>query len=50
MNKNHALSIGKNADGTYTYTDDGGAVYNGHFCGDYFRFRGGDRVDDLTKD
>ena len=36
-----ALSIGKNPDGSYTYTDDGGASFSGHFCGDFFRFRGG---------
>lgn len=35
------LSISKNVDGTYTYTDDIGASYTGHFCGIYFRFRGG---------
>jgi hypothetical protein len=35
------LSIGKNPDGSYTYTDDSGANYNGHFCGDKFRYRGG---------
>ena len=35
------LSIAKNSDGSYTYTDDSGATFNGHFCGDYFRYRGG---------
>ena len=35
------LSIAKNSDGSYTYTDDGGASYTGHFCGNYFRHRGG---------
>ena len=39
------LTIDKNTDGTYTYTDDGGANYNGHFCGDFFRFRGGVAAD-----
>ena len=39
------LTIDKNTDGSYTYTDDGGANYNGHFCGDFFRFRGGVAAD-----
>ncbi len=35
------LSIAKNSNGSYTYTDDSGASYTGHFCGSYFRYRGG---------
>ena len=35
------LSISKNLDGSYKYIDDGGAEYDGHFCGDAFRFNGG---------
>ena len=35
------LSISKNSDGSYTYIDDGGSAYTGHFCGNYFRHRGG---------
>jgi hypothetical protein len=39
------LSIAKNNDGSYTYADDSGASYDGHFCGDYFRYRGGVSAD-----
>lgn len=35
------LTIEKNTDGSYNYTDGSGASYTGHFCGDYFRYRGG---------
>lgn len=35
------LTISRNADGSFQYTDDGGATYNGHFCGPEFRFVGG---------
>lgn len=35
------LNIEKNGDGSYSYTDDGGASYTGHFCGMKFRFNGG---------
>lgn len=38
------LTIANNGDGSYSYTDDSGARYDGHFCGSKFRFRGG--VDD----
>lgn len=41
MNLPITLSIAKNSDGSYTYTDDSGASFNGHFCGNYFRYRGG---------
>lgn len=36
-----SLTISRNTDGTYTYIDDGGATYRGHFCGSTFRFNGG---------
>ena len=36
-----SLTISKNSDDSYNYTDDGGASYDGHFCGNYFRYRGG---------
>jgi hypothetical protein len=36
-----SLSITQNSDGSYRYTDDGGAVYNGHLCGNKFKFNGG---------
>jgi len=35
------LTISKNADGSYHY-EDGVAVYDGHLCGDKFKFTGGD--------
>lgn len=35
------LTISKNPDGSYRYVDDGGATYDGHFCGSVFRFTGG---------
>jgi hypothetical protein len=35
------LTITKNSDGSHRYEDDGGAVYNGHLCGNKFRFNGG---------
>lgn len=35
------LTITKNTDGSYRYEDDGGAIYNGHLCGNRFRFNGG---------
>lgn len=36
-----SLSITRNANGSYTYIDDGGAVYKGHLCGNRLRFNGG---------
>ena len=39
------LSIEKNSDGSYSYGDGSGASYNGHFCGSYFRYRGGVAAD-----
>ena len=36
-----SLSISRNPDGSYKYIDDGGAEYNGHLCGNKFRFNGG---------
>lgn len=36
-----SLNIAKNQDGSYRYTDDGGAAYDGHFCGSSFRYKGG---------
>ena len=36
-----ALTIVKNTDGSYTYVDDMGATYDGHFCGSAFRHVGG---------
>ena len=35
------LEITKNNDGSYSYIDDGGAMYNGHFCGNRFKHSGG---------
>ncbi len=35
------LTISKNNDGSYSYIDDGGAMYEGHFCGNVFRHSGG---------
>jgi len=35
------LTIIKNADGSFTYVDDGAATYDGHFCGSEFRHVGG---------
>ncbi|MDJ0701598.1 MAG: hypothetical protein QNJ07_17260 [Woeseiaceae bacterium] len=36
-----SLTIFRNEDGSYRYTDDGGATYDGHFCGSKFRYNGG---------
>jgi hypothetical protein len=36
-----ALAITRNPDGSYHYVDDGGAEYDGHLCGNKFRFKGG---------
>lgn len=36
-----SLTVTKNSDGSYQYVDDGGAVYNGHLCGNKFKFNGG---------
>ncbi len=35
------LTITRNTDGSYRYVDDGGAVYNGHLCGNKFKHSGG---------
>lgn len=35
------VTITQNTDGSYKYTDDAGAVYNGHVCGNKFKFKGG---------
>ncbi|MGE0372513.1 MAG: hypothetical protein AB7Q01_11560 [Gammaproteobacteria bacterium] len=35
------LTITRNQDGSYHYFDDGGAEYDGHLCGNRFRFSGG---------
>ncbi|MBI5664172.1 MAG: hypothetical protein HZC49_03635 [Nitrospirae bacterium] len=35
-----ALTISQNKDGSYHY-EDGSAVYNGHLCGNVFKFNGG---------
>lgn len=35
------LTITKNADGSYHYTDHLGAAYDGHLCGNNFKFNGG---------
>jgi hypothetical protein len=36
-----SLTVTKNSDGSYQYSDDGGAIYNGHLCGDKFKYNGG---------
>lgn len=36
-----SLVITRQSDGSYEYMDDGGAIYNGHICGNTFRFSGG---------
>ncbi len=35
-----SLNITQNADGSYHYVDDGGAEYDGHLCGNKFKFKG----------
>lgn len=35
------LDITKNTDGSFHYVDDGGAEFDGHFCGNKFKFKGG---------
>lgn len=35
------LTITRNQDGSYHYVDDGGAEYDGHLCGNKFKFSGG---------
>ena len=42
------LSIIRNQDGSYQYTDGSGAVYDGHLCGNRFKFNGG-VVDSYTE-
>lgn len=39
------LTISRNSDGSYSYVDDGGATYDGHFCGSEFRHVGGFSAD-----
>lgn len=36
-----SLNITQNADGSYHYVDEGGAGYDGHICGNKFKFKGG---------
>lgn len=36
-----SLTVTRNTDGSYQYIDDGGAIYNGHLCGNKFKFNGG---------
>jgi hypothetical protein len=36
-----SLTITPNNDGSYHYIDDGGAAYDGHLCGNKFKYRGG---------
>jgi hypothetical protein len=43
-----SLNVTQNTDGSYQYIDDGGAIYNGHLCGDTFKFNGG-VTDDYTE-
>lgn len=35
------LTITQNSDGSFRYIDDGNAIYDGHLCGDVFKFNGG---------
>lgn len=35
------LVITQNQDGSYHYTDDGGADFDGHLCGNQYKFGGG---------
>ncbi len=35
------LDITQNTDGSYHYVDEGGAEYDGHLCGNKFKFKGG---------
>ena len=35
------ITITQNTDGSFRYIDDGGAVYNGHLCGNKYKFNGG---------
>lgn len=35
------LTVSQNDDGSYQYISDDGAVYNGHLCGNKFKFSGG---------
>jgi len=36
-----SMSVTQNPDGSYHYVDEGGAEYNGHLCGNTFKFNGG---------
>jgi hypothetical protein len=36
-----SLTVTQNPDGSYHYADDGGAAYDGHLCGNKFKFKGG---------
>lgn len=36
-----SLTITQNTDGSYHYIDDGGAAYDGHLCGNKFKYNGG---------
>lgn len=36
-----AITITRNQDGSYHYTDESGAEYDGHLCGNKFKFSGG---------
>jgi len=38
---NITLTISRNSDGSFHYVDDGGASYDGHLCGNKFKFNGG---------
>lgn len=42
---NIMLTISENPDGSYTYTDDGGATYDGHLCGNKLKYNGGVPMD-----
>jgi hypothetical protein len=36
-----SLTVTRNDDGSYQYIDEGGAIYNGHLCGNRYKFNGG---------